>query len=79
MDMFLSKLALWSSPFPKWIIHCSETAPHAMFYVSEGRNNLPDVLCLLCAAIILPVIEYGSEIWGTKQYIYAVGKIFLKE
>ena len=66
MDMFLSKLALWSSPFPKWIIHCSETALkllHMLCSMSQRAEiTSPDVLCLLCAAIILPVIEYGSEI-----------------
>ena len=37
----------------------------------------PDVLCSLFAAIILPVIEYGSEIWGTKQYMQ-LERFFLK-
>ena len=34
----------------------------------HSRITSPFVLCLLFEAIIEPVILYGSEIWGLKQY-----------
>ena len=41
-----------------------------------GKTS-PDVPCSLFAVIIMPVIEYGSEVWGTKQYMQ-LERFFLK-
>ena len=43
----------------------------------RAEISSPDVLCSLLATIILPVIEYGSEIWSTKQYMQ-LERFFLK-
>ena len=38
---------------------------------------MPDVLCSLYSAMVQPVMEYGGEIWGVKQY-HVMGKVLLK-
>ena len=40
----------------------------------EHGGFMPDVLCSLYSVMVQPVIEYGCEIWGVKQFHVYDGK-----
>ena len=71
-----------SNVFSEVFKHVSQQARRAMFKILKDTRHIgmipPEVAFQLFDALVLPILEYGSEVWFTNKEISKIEKVQMK-